>query len=301
MKHLMRDVAQLREMSKYPIREVLLSPDEVNDGKEHQDRLMLLLRMVQHEFFELLEGAIGECHASNEAKRLVEGLLEEWQQVYDYNAIKTAEALTNLTFSIVNIGLELGMPLDVLWAEIQRVKLANGADLVGLSPPDVPLEVPHIVRALEQPSDAWAHSEVEALNEMGMHPGQQGPFRYLLERYNQLENHLKRVTGRVDEAKRMAGVPGATRDKEESLSMDELEVLSRQRTAAVLGVSLEEMGEKAVEPERKPRCTPRQVAKVWGIRPSALIKEDEKEFRAGGVKKADARYRALLAYLDEHQ
>jgi hypothetical protein len=132
MRHLMLDIARLHEAFGHPVRRVPLTPDEVNDAEgceELQQRLLMRLRLVAEEFFELVEGALGLGGSYRswytEATMAMELMLKEWQSDYDYNAIETADALTDLVVVIVGMALELGIPLDRTWNEVQRSNMAK--------------------------------------------------------------------------------------------------------------------------------------------------------------------------------
>lgn len=193
MKHLMRDMKKLQDAFGHPVRTEPLMSDDINDLLDDdiklsfkrglQERLMLRLRLVAEEFFELLDGAIGlnghRDELYEDAKRNINLLLQKWDEDYDYNAVETADALTDLVVVIVGMGLELGMPLDVLWAEVHRsnmakvcpdgeVKLREDGKVLkpdGWTPP-------RIAEALEQPSAAWAPDEREMLRNKDMDLGQ---------------------------------------------------------------------------------------------------------------------------------
>jgi predicted HAD superfamily Cof-like phosphohydrolase len=257
MKHLMRDMAKLHEAFEHPVMKTPVSPDDINDQVDDdvklsfkrgmQERLMLRLRLVAEEFFELLEGAVGVGGPNktniDEAKYHISPVLEKWGPDDDYNAVLTADALTDLMVVIVGMGLELGMPLDVLWKEVHRSNMAKvgpegrviqRADGKVLKPEG--WTPPRIAEALEQPSDAWTHTERETLAQMGMDPGKQEPFRYLVERYNQLENRFRRVVG---------DIPLSETELRAEHLVHSAQVLdapppgSLERAAAALGVDLE--------------------------------------------------------------
>jgi predicted HAD superfamily Cof-like phosphohydrolase len=127
----MRDIAELHEAFDHPVRWKPVHPDNVNaeSSKELQRRLMMRLRLVAEEFFELLEGAVGVAGYAGAnidyAKYHVKRALMEWGEDNDYNAINTADALTDLMVVIVGMGLELGIPLDRTWAEVHRSNMAK--------------------------------------------------------------------------------------------------------------------------------------------------------------------------------
>jgi predicted HAD superfamily Cof-like phosphohydrolase len=137
MEHLMRDMEQLHLAFGHPVLEEPVPPDDINDlvdddvnlssKREMQERLMLRLRLVAEEFFELLKGAVGNGpqHLVEAAKGNIDTVLDKWRDNYDYNAIETADALTDLMVVTVGMGLELGMPLDRLWDEVHRSNMAK--------------------------------------------------------------------------------------------------------------------------------------------------------------------------------
>jgi len=132
MKHLMADIAELHEAFDHPVR---LDGHVCNDFMNAessvvlQQRLMLRLRLVAEEFFELMLGAVGLGSNAGEqmhvAKGAVNYVLHEWKEGYDYNAVLTADALTDLMVVIVGMALELGIPLDRTWAEVHRSNMAK--------------------------------------------------------------------------------------------------------------------------------------------------------------------------------
>jgi predicted HAD superfamily Cof-like phosphohydrolase len=132
MKHLMADIAELHEAFDHPVR---LDGHVCNDFMNAessvalQERLMMRLRLVAEEFFELLEGAVGVGGSNGEniddAKYCISRVLEKWGPGDDYNAIETADALTDLMVVIVGMALELGIPLDRTWAEVHRSNMAK--------------------------------------------------------------------------------------------------------------------------------------------------------------------------------
>jgi predicted HAD superfamily Cof-like phosphohydrolase len=127
MKHLMADIAKLHEAFDHPVR---LDGHVCNDFMNAessvvlQQRLMMRLRLVAEEFFELLRGATGSHHI-DQLEDGVSTVLDQWRDSYDYNAIETADALTDLMVVIVGMALELGIPLDRTWAEVHRSNMAK--------------------------------------------------------------------------------------------------------------------------------------------------------------------------------
>jgi predicted HAD superfamily Cof-like phosphohydrolase len=127
MKHLMADIAELHKAFDHPVR---LDGHVCNDfmnaesSVELQRRLMMRLRLVAEEFFELLRGATGSHHI-DQLEDGVSTVLDQWRDSYDYNAIETADALTDLMVVEVGMALELGIPLDRTWAEVHRSNMAK--------------------------------------------------------------------------------------------------------------------------------------------------------------------------------
>lgn len=140
MRHLMKDIADLHMAFGHPVRTDPVSPSSINEMVDDptsgdaflkkralQARLLMRVRLVTEEFFELLEGAIGPAQKRllRTAEEMVVSVLGYWHENYDYNAIETADALADLVVVIVGMALELGLPLDRVWDEVHRANMAK--------------------------------------------------------------------------------------------------------------------------------------------------------------------------------
>lgn len=132
MKHLMADIAELHEAFDHPVHLNGHFCSEIVNAETSvalQGRLMLRLRLVAEEFFELLEGAVGMGGQNAAdivgARNTVRSLLGKWRQENDYNLVETADALTDLMVVIVGMALEMGIPLDHTWVEVHRSNMAK--------------------------------------------------------------------------------------------------------------------------------------------------------------------------------
>lgn len=111
MSSLMLDVAAFHRATDTPIAEVPSIPSD--------ERVKLRLDLISEEFFELLD-SLGWAQYGADFMPDPNG---------HRNIVATADALADLVYVIIGTALEFGIPLDEVWAEVQRANLAKiGAD-----------------------------------------------------------------------------------------------------------------------------------------------------------------------------
>ncbi len=121
----MADVADFHEAVGQPVLDKPTVPED--------DRVQLRWKLIEEEYTELFEGMFDDC-----------GNVE-------VNLVETADALGDLIYVLVGTALEMGIPLDKVWNEIQRSNMSkmgpDGKAIVrpdgkilkgpGFSPPDI--------------------------------------------------------------------------------------------------------------------------------------------------------------------
>ncbi len=147
MKQLMNDVSEFHRCGGHPVAEKLTQLGH--------DRVKLRLDLILEEFDELtgaLYGNFGDPHCFTDPVVLdVKGFAE------------VGDALTDMMYVIVGMGLEMGIPLDKFWAEVQRANMAKFPGGVALKREDgkvikpdgwtPPNHVPTVLEHLAQKGD----------------------------------------------------------------------------------------------------------------------------------------------------
>lgn len=125
MPSVMKDVEAFHRAVGQPVLDKPTVPED--------DRVQLRWNLIEEEYTELFEGMFDDC-----------GNVE-------VNLVETADALGDLIYVLIGTALELGIPLDKVWAEIQRSNMSklgpDGKAIVrsdgkilkgpGFSPPDI--------------------------------------------------------------------------------------------------------------------------------------------------------------------
>lgn len=110
MKHLMEDIAQLQHAFGHPVND-----EPVEHYELDRQRMAMRLRTIGEEYFELLETA----------KVKLETMLVSTPDPSTFDLEKAGNALVDMMVFIVGTGLEWGIPLDRLWAEVHRANMAK--------------------------------------------------------------------------------------------------------------------------------------------------------------------------------
>lgn len=120
MKDLMNDVRSFHRLAEHPSAEkpTLLSVD----------RTRLRLRLILEEFEELVDSLYAASHGRSQAFSLVRAYLDDLNTPIDSDnnveqLADVGDALTDLMYFAVGTGLEMGLPLDQFWAEVQRANM----------------------------------------------------------------------------------------------------------------------------------------------------------------------------------
>lgn len=198
MKHLLDDISKLHRIYNHPCRSEVIdfsTPRALDEELELRNRLVMRLRLVMEESMELFEACLLNRGVPSSAAALqdrhftevlissigrdIEAMLAahsaKAESVTDNvdafltreGMVTVADALADIIVVCVGMALELGIPLDRVWAEVQRSNLAKrAADGSVRRRPDGKVlkpdgwTPPDIERALQEPTQAsWAHGD----------------------------------------------------------------------------------------------------------------------------------------------
>jgi predicted HAD superfamily Cof-like phosphohydrolase len=129
MNKLMTDVTTFHLAAEHP---VAITPNPLPE-----ERVQLRLRMILEEVEELLQATTQPSHDLEAGLALLRRHLSQADRAYtvsnsmnsavDYYA-DVADALVDITYLVVGMGVEMGLPLPEVWQEVQRANMDKFPD-----------------------------------------------------------------------------------------------------------------------------------------------------------------------------
>jgi len=140
MKHLMNDVRKFHELAEHPVAE--------KPTKLSVDRTRLRLRLILEEFEELVDALYPPSAARKQALDIYRAYLDDICTPHGKDDVPqpleasvehfsdVGDALVDLSYFIAGMGLEMGLPMDRMWDEVQRANMDKFPGGVALRRPD---------------------------------------------------------------------------------------------------------------------------------------------------------------------